>query len=202
MTQIVKPCGNSVVPSIDVVETECTHYHSTACVYSKENYNYISENGETQKDINKTIDNKLGDIFDKLSEHNSDIYGRNVRGYDDYSLTLTNSLDLFSKRIEIAKSNKNIIPKSISIYGLSDFLEKVELPSPIKLVVELNNETETVTTYNLKEFNIIKKILITEDIKIGNQWDKVTSIILRNVNGVVLEEFVKVEIRLNYNLED
>lgn len=199
ITEIVKTCGLSVIPEVDLTDGGCSHFHNTECIMEINELPYLNLVNISQDIINLKIDNALHSLDFELTQI-KDIKEKNLVSYDTYEIHATLLSRLLSSETVILEGSNLIIPKYLEIKSTNSFSNALDITS--ELVLEaFNKDGLSVYSIDVAKFTKIKKMLILKTLDIPNQWDDVVKVVIKPKSGLVVPSELNLEIKLYYNIE-
>ena len=199
VTEIVKTCGLSVIPEVDLSTSGCNHFHNSECIIENNELPYLNITKVSQKEINEAIDDRLKTLDFELKQI-EEIKDKNIVSYDTYKLHTTLLTRLLNNGTTIIEGSQNIVVKYLEIKSTNSFSEPLVISTELVLKA-YNKNNELVYSTDVSKIDKIKKVNIFKTIDIPNQWDDVTKVVLQSKYGMVTSKELNLSIKLYYNIE-
>ena len=199
VTEIVKTCGLSIIPEVDLTNSGCNHFHNTECIIENNELEYLNVVNVSQKEVNKRIDENLKTLDFELKQI-EDIKDKNIVSYDTYKLHTTLLTRLLNNGTTIIEGSQNIVVKYLEIKSTNSFSEPLVISTELVLKA-YNKNNELVYSTDVSKIDKIKKVNIFKTIDIPNQWDDVVKVNIEPKFGLSVSNELNLEIKLYYNLE-
>lgn len=197
--EIIKSCGLSVIPEVDLTPPECSHYHPTTCIIEDTELEFTGISGGSQKEINiefdkilKEQDNVIEQVYTQLDTNK----------YIPYQHTVMHTAPintLLGGVIELINTEDSVIPKYIEIYSNSES-STVETPNSTIRMRLYNSMGDLVETVEIAKVIKVKSLYVFKAIDLGNLWDDITRVTINGNTGEVLSD-LSVDVKLYYNIK-